>query len=182
ERVQDHRDTTVPADNHTEHDADRDRETNPDHEVGPAVDHVLLETSLRPLLDEAVGHLRRACEEQRRDLARRPERLPRRQRQHERDAAEECGFVPLVETPARLFDELCLARGTHQLAAFDIPMRSGVSSTICQIVSSTSRKRVSRLSRNVRGRSKGTSITPFTRPGRALITATRSARNTASLI
>ena len=46
-----------------------------------------------------------------------------------------------------------------------MPMRSGFSSTICQMASSISRNRGSRFRRSGRGRSNGMSKTPLTRPG-----------------
>src|SRR4029079_11782402 len=118
-----------------------------------AVDHVLLQAAVGPFFTEPRHHRGRPGEKQRRNPAGRPERLPDRDGRHHGDAAEDESLVPLVEIALH-----------------------GFSSTTCQIASSIWKKRGSRLSLRGRGRSNGMVNTPLTRPGRPLITATRSAR------
>src|SRR5262249_23565123 len=138
--------------------------------------------AFRQRTPECFGNCRWTAKEQWRDPIRvRPDRLPNCYNDHDSCAAQNGPFISPVETLARAncFFSVNLRlreRGLGLHIAATMPKRSDSSSMSFQTESSSSRKRGSRLRLRLRGRSNGTLNTSFTRPGRALITTTRSAR------
>src|SRR5262249_13092571 len=109
-------------------------------------------------------------------------RLPDPYDDQHRRSAKDGAFVLLIESLLRtarrlgFFDLRWCECGFGLHTAATIPRRSDSSSISFQTESSSSRNRGSRFRLRLRGRVNGTLKTSFTRPGRALMTTTRSAR------
>src|SRR5258708_7895225 len=129
-------DRLVPADDGAEHDAGNGGEDEADEEVLAAVSEVLEKMVVQQIFPESLRNSRRAAHEQGRDPAGGPHDLPDDQRDYEDAIPEDRRFMLLVEALAR-----ARARGTAHGAAHGATMfmRSGFSSTSCQIASSMAR-------------------------------------------